>query len=633
MQGKAKETWKTVNDSPKVHGLKKWIAEQSPNKFSSPSMSSSGSLATSPNDDELTLHVFEKLPSSMIIANTQTRRNEQLMEEVEELSELEIQQLTLKQMSFVNRDHTLVNDPIVIQTVVSFLDDEYVYRQIFHVCRQWRAFCIDALQNFTIHERALLSSNVNEQDELSSPTSLEKKSSIASIVFDSPRSPMAAVPPSDRTKKLLLRRFQMHVFRALENAHVMKAIKVEDCEHSPLLLQQLINDDFMYQLLVDENNCFRDLQLESVDLSACDGVSEYGFELLVANESIVKHLKQFCFANSSRTVSDVTLEKYICQLHHLKELTLDRCFYVSTYGMTQVSHYLRNIELLNISGCNNIKNFAWLKDLKHLKSLSIHHTASITDENVLTILSNVSNQLEELDLSGCKITGTLTLPYMLAYLTNLQVLNLSGTLTNNCDFESVEVDSLPAEVQTIFTSTFDYERDLWNAMYLLGHFKTLVSLDISHLSGDIFHRSWANLSNLRRLNVSLCGDMTNSDLEDIVPFLSQLEYVNLSWCEIEDSSLILLAQRCNINLKELVLKSCKLITPAAIQAVIKHCTELKSLNLMSTDAVTINELKQLSDMPHLTTLNVASCSSIDFDEVLQADAQNKSLGKQLHIQH
>jgi hypothetical protein len=607
--------------------LKKTIADVvnnwSPNNRSKP-IAGSSTISVSPSDGNMPISVH------VILKNTQVRQNEELMEE--ELSEFEKKQLRIKNMSLVNIVHPLVEldpDAKLFNNIMSYLNAYQVHTSIANVCRKWRQNCLLRLEHFVFNEKCCnepFITNENSSIELTmdhnhNNNNNNNNSNTIGIALDNNN-----LESNEAVNTIKLKNF---LYRILLKAHMLKHFIVLNTSDSSIV-QQLANDDMLRQMLVDSENCFRrKMQLEYLDLSECDYITDYGFELLVTHPDIVKHLTTFVFSKSNGAMHDLILEKYICHLVNLKSLVLSRCSFISAYGLKKCSLYLKQLHTLNISGCNNIKEFTWLKNLENLQHLIIRHCTSLDDESFLAFIPSVPN-LKELDVSGCKITGTLCLLYMLTFLKNIEILNLSGTNIANCQYESIDVEKLPSEVQQVFNFILNIlNRDLWDAMFILSHFSTLHTLDISHLNIVIDnHSSWKKLSNLIHLNMSLCSQLNNDDFVQLIPHLTNLESINLSWCNIEDSGLILLAHTCGKNLKELILKNCKHITSESIRVVLEKCPNLHTLNLVSTKTIAQYEIKKLIGMKHLTKLNIVNAlveeiSPEEISELKHAISRNK----------
>ena len=236
-----------------------------------------------------------------------------------------------------------------------------------------------------------------------------------------------------------------------------------------------------------------------------------------------------------------------------------------------------NIPLAKLGLEGNAKVLAFLlkslgpENCIRIKQLNLSGTD--VDDDVLAELSNLTPNLQSLNLAGCFLITGHGLQH-LARLTQLQHLNLLGCLFIN----DVGLKNLTSLTQL---------RNL-----NLTRCALITGAGLQHL---------ARLTKLRSLDLAYCHKINKDSLKNLTS-LTQLQNLNLRFCnQITDDGLYYLASL--IELQELCISGCLKITGKGL-AYLTSLTKLRILNLEGCVSITVEaESKLKSSIPGLTVIS------------------------------
>ncbi|XP_005091874.1 F-box/LRR-repeat protein 12 [Aplysia californica] len=170
---------------------------------------------------------------------------------------------------------------------------------------------------------------------------------------------------------------------------------------------------------------------------------------------------------------------------------------------------------------------------------------------------------------------------------NLTVLHL-----HDCNTENLSFDSLPCSITSLsITSSswtprwFKDKHDHLPSMHTLNLTST-IRLDRFDLE-DI-----ALMSGLKKLSLCGCYRVRGSDIEVVAKKLVNLESLNLSSTNIDDLGIHHITHNL-VNLRELFLDSCEVISDASLASIGVCLTKLYMLDISHADKVTMEGLKAL----------------------------------------
>jgi internalin A len=246
---------------------------------------------------------------------------------------------------------------------------------------------------------------------------------------------------------------------------------------------------------------------------------------------------------------------------------------LSTFQTLAPLSALRNLELLDLSGCFQGTNLSHLQDLIALTSLDLSWSNQLTDLSPIQDLTT----LRSLDLSRC---------YQLTDLSPIQDLtSLTSLDLSECNQFK---DLSPLQNLSALTSLNLSGCTQFTGLSPLQDLRVLTSLDLSRCNQLTNLSPLQDLSALTSLDLSGCNQLTNlSPLQD----LSALTSLNLSYC----NQLTNLSPLQHLTaLTSLNLSYCNQLTNLSP---LQHLTALTSLNLSYC-----NQLTNLSPLQHLTAL-------------------------------
>jgi Leucine Rich repeat len=167
-------------------------------------------------------------------------------------------------------------------------------------------------------------------------------------------------------------------------------------------------------------------------------------------------------------------------------------------------------------------------------------------------------------------------------------------------------------------------------------FTGLLELDLAGSSNSVTDYSiqliFSNMSRLRLLNLDCCGKVTddgivgNINSSDVyypnsILFLSGLRYLNLTRCyKISDVTLKRGLQL--IELREISLARCQLITEDGIESLARNCPSLESIDLTECQNITDDAVEAMTrHLDRLKSLKLNHCSQLT-DASLDAILKN-----------
>ena len=304
-------------------------------------------------------------------------------------------------------------------------------------------------------------------------------------------------------------------------------------------------------------------------------------------------------------------------LKNVKSVNLSYCI-----GLEDVSE-LCNVTFLNLEGC---RDCVGINKLTNVHDLNISYCKNFTCDD-LQYLINV----DTLKLSGCKQITTLTvLPpkIMRLYFSNSVINSINNIV---CDTQLIVI--------TLSSSKITDINNLHNVEYLdLTHCTDLInislltnitSLSLSYCNNITDFKYIKDMLKLRRLNVSMCKQIKNTDL----PYFAHVRSLDLAGCyHITDVTVLCNVYNVNLNgcnklkdvsplakVKIVNLSNCTMLTDvSALSNVydlnLNNCfyiTDVRALgNIYKLNLSYCSGIKDVSALGNINTLNLSCCGGI-----------------------
>ncbi len=263
-------------------------------------------------------------------------------------------------------------------------------------------------------------------------------------------------------------------------------------------------------------------------------------------------------------------------------------------SLKEVIHGISTIESLNMSGCykvsDSILGHAFVQELPTLTVLNLSLCKQVSDSSLGRIAQYLKN-LETLELGGCAnitSTGLLVIAWGLR---KLKVLNL-----RSCRNVSDQgIGHLCGQSPNSANGCLQLE-------YLgLQDCQKLTDQALKHIS--------EGLANLKGINLSFCGSVTDTGLR----FLSKmpsLRELNLRSCDnISDIGVGFLAEGgSRVNMLDV--SFCERITDQTLVHISQGLFQMQSLSLSACNISDEGLNKVVRSLHDLTTLNIGQCSRV-----------------------
>lgn len=257
---------------------------------------------------------------------------------------------------------------------------------------------------------------------------------------------------------------------------------------------------------------------------------------------------------------------------------------------------INNIESLNLSGCFNINDWA----LSHA-------------------LSQEMPTLTELNLSLCKQITDRSLEKIAHYWKNLEVLELGGC-TNITNTGLLLVSWGLKKLKTLNLRSCRYISD-----HGIGHlcglgehgYAAFGTLELEHLglqdcqklTDQALKHVSTGLVNLKSLNLSFCGSVTDSGIKCLSK-LPCLKIVNLRSCDnVTDTGLGYLSEGGS-RLETLDVSFCENIGDQGLHHLSQGLYSLRNISLNACNISDDGIIKLVNALHEITTLNIGQCGRI-----------------------
>lgn len=262
----------------------------------------------------------------------------------------------------------------------------------------------------------------------------------------------------------------------------------------------------------------------------------------------------------------------------------------SSLSEQHMIHLIKRLPKLQWVGLSNCSSFNQLVAdhliiyCPHIHSITLSYLDGLTDSIFANVLQNYS-RLQFLDVSHCcNISDSSVID--ISHQSEVKGLKLSGnkSISDNCIREVVHT--------------------------LNG----IEVLDLSELpvSNSTFFHIAPSCCNMRELLLDNCLNLDDVSLIRIAECAGEtLERIDLTYCyKITDAGIISLAKCCK-RLRDVNLAFCLLVTDFGIENVAKNCTELTTLILAGMNQLTDGCLIILAeDLPLIEELNISGCTLI-----------------------
>ncbi|PKA54941.1 F-box/LRR-repeat protein 3 [Apostasia shenzhenica] len=319
--------------------------------------------------------------------------------------------------------------------------------------------------------------------------------------------------------------------------------------------------------------------LEAVDLSHCCRVGDREAAALAKAVELRDLRMDKCLG-----VTDVGLARVAVGCGKLERLGIKWCMEISDIGIELLVKKCRNLRALDISYLRvTNSSLRSISSLEMLETLSLVGCRFIDDEG-LAWLNNGRNSLQSIDISRCEKVSWSGIASVIEGHRNLQTINMGDCYT---------VLSAP------FLSQLSLIKPTLKMLKLDG-------LEVSDASLDSIG---ANSINLVEIGLSKCRGVRDEGILKLLSCCTSLRTIDLTCCHLlTDHALFAIANHCT-KLSCLRLEACSLMTANGFEQIVKSCSELKEIDLTDCD-VTDTTLQCLSKCSELLVLKLGLCPKI-----------------------
>ena len=323
------------------------------------------------------------------------------------------------------------------------------------------------------------------------------------------------------------------------------------------------------------------------------------------------HLKEKSTTNKKKSILFPSLKKR--RIKHVQILSISK-------SLRHVIEGMPDLESLNLSGCYHETDAelgrAFSVKLPRLTELNLSLCKQINDQSLKNITEQVPN-LTMLELGGCTNITNDGLIVLATDLPKLKKLNI-----RSCNaISDVGIGFLTGAGYKDRGGTLDLEclvlqdcQKLADASlkYISVGLSKLKSINLSFCGNitDTSLRFLSNMPSLRELNLRSCDNISDIGIGYLAEGGSAITSLDISFCErIEDQAMIHVSQGL-FNLKCLSLNACS-ITDDGIAKLVKSVLELTTLNIGQCSNVTDHGLEMIAKkFKNLQCIDLYGCTKI-----------------------
>ncbi|KAL8225276.1 hypothetical protein R6Q57_017833 [Mikania cordata] len=280
-----------------------------------------------------------------------------------------------------------------------------------------------------------------------------------------------------------------------------------------------------------------------------------------------------------RLLAALSLTRY----HNVKHIILEFAQGIEDKHLgilgNQFSGSLKNLEHLNLNGCQKISDYgieAISKASPSLKIFSIYWNVRVTDVGISHVVNNCKH-IVDLNLSGCKGISNKSLKMISERYQHLESLDITRCIKiTDGGLQHIMVQCSGLKSLNLYAlSRYLVELCLpkWNVDSVKSCWNNLIYEDsyIMFSFTDVAYKKLSLLAHLRFLD--LCGAQNLSDegLSSIAK-CKDIRTLNLTWCvRVTDVGVIAIAQGCT-SLEYLSLFGIVGVTDKCLEALSKYCS-------------------------------------------------------------
>uniref|UniRef100_A0A336M0P5 CSON005795 protein n=1 Tax=Culicoides sonorensis TaxID=179676 RepID=A0A336M0P5_CULSO len=336
-----------------------------------------------------------------------------------------------------------------------------------------------------------------------------------------------------------------------------------------------------------------DLKLNQLSLTFTGRITNPGMLDLLKVQTNLTSLD----LSDSMNLLDYCLMLICSKMPHLKQLKLKRCVMITDIGIREIVH-LKNLLVLDITGCERISDKGFLEGVKGQKwcqwkeYLEELYIGSTNGftEYTLSMVTSMFLYLTKLDVSS---SGNCITDYTMQ-LINKNLLNLRFLNAECCG--KISDAGICAEGFIDERCTFSYP-------YRISRLKGLRILRLSGIYqiSDVSLRHFRFLE-LKELTMARCQLITEVGIEFLSKYCPSLEYIDLTECQNINDYCIELITSYLQRLLCLRVICCNQLTDLSVDSVIANCTRIKTLYIRGCNLITYEALQTLSKVSSLKNI-------------------------------
>ncbi|KAF9934832.1 SCF ubiquitin ligase complex subunit [Linnemannia zychae] len=338
----------------------------------------------------------------------------------------------------------------------------------------------------------------------------------------------------------------------------------------------------------------------SLATKMCDTMT---FDRTLTMFPYAQYIRRLNFSFLAQDLTDDILLRF-SRCTRLERLLLPGCNKTTEEGLKQILQAgkgLYSLDLSDIPAVTDTVLDSVARFCPKLHTLYLAGCAAMTDDAITQLAASCSS-LKRIKLSNCVLLTDRSILALTQHCPQLMEIDVTNcNLMTNSAIQSI-IHSLP-QIRDINMTLLANLSDQAFSAIPLGINSSVPQLPSASL---ISHR----FDQLRVLNLTSCGLITDETLARIIPAAPRLRNLTLTKCDrITDmgASVIKLLGK---HLHYLHLGHCSRLTDRTIATLAQHCTRIRYLDLACCSKITDAAVIAMAQLPKLRRIGLVKCSNI-----------------------
>ncbi|XP_071941849.1 F-box/LRR-repeat protein 17-like [Antedon mediterranea] len=293
-------------------------------------------------------------------------------------------------------------------------------------------------------------------------------------------------------------------------------------------------------------------------------------------------------------ITDCILDRVTSLSNNISSILLSDCSLVTDSGLSSVLTKCSNLRILHLLQCSRLTDMSYTSIADHchrLKKLNLSGSVGLTDVALQRIACSC-RQLEQVKLNQCTQITDKSTQVLAIKCPNIELI----TFQENNQVTDASVEALSSHCKSLHSITIHKCSLSINGFFHLSKIPTLINIDISNnknVSPHAVKYVIDHCKHIQTLNLCLCHTIDDDCIQHISIYAKEIKKLLLVGCKLTDAALFSLGKYAS-NLEHVDVGWCEEITDEGVISISTMCARLKYLGLMRCDKVSDRTMLQLA---------------------------------------